>query len=97
MDYTTAKKYIVTTAFCFNGTKVHIQTLPFSTAQEALEHLETDNARSEKWKAEGTTIFNNQILSVHTYEDSGYVNVFHMQEAELRKQAEAEKKKGEVS
>jgi hypothetical protein len=96
MDYTTAKKYIVTSAFCFHGKKVHIQTLSFDTAQKALEHLETDNTRSEGWKAEGSTIYETQIMSVHIYGASGNVGVYHMQEDELRNKAAAEQK-GEVS
>lgn len=95
MDYSNIKNYIVTTAFCFQKTIVHIQMCNFESAVSALQHIETDKARSEKWKEEGSAIYSMQIHFVKVYPRSGNVGVYHMTEEVLRERVEAEK--GEVS
>lgn len=98
MDLTKAKQYIVTTAFCFCKVNVHIQTCNFDTATQAIKHLDEDNARSEKWKAEGSAIYQTQIYFVKIYDISQSVGVYTINENELRERAEVEaKEKGEVS
>lgn len=98
MDLTKAKQYIVTTAFCFCKVNVHIQICSFNTATEAVKHLDEDNARSEKWKAEGSAIYATQIQFVKFYDGSQTVGVYTIYENELREQAQLEaKQKGEVS
>ena len=91
MDYSNIKNYIITTAFCFQKTTVHIQMCNFEKAVAALEHIEMDKARSEKWKADGSTISSMQIHFVKVYPKSGNVGVYFMSEEDLRKQAEAER------
>lgn len=95
MDYNNIKQYIVTSAFCFSKIKVHIQTLSFDDATSALAHFETDKARSEMWKAEGSAMYSMQIQFVKVYPYSGSVCVYNITEEKLRERAEAEK--GEVS
>jgi hypothetical protein len=98
MDLTKAKQYIVTSAFCFSGVNVHIQICNFDTATEAVKHLDEDNARSEKWKAEGSALYATQIQFVKTYDTLQTVGVYTIFESELRERAEVEaKEKGEVS
>lgn len=98
MDLTKAKQYIVTSAFCFCGVNVHIQICSFDTATQAIKHLDEDNARSEKWKAEGSAIYKTQIQFVKFYDISQTVGVYTIYESELRERAEVEaKEKGEVS
>jgi len=60
-----------------------------------MEHIKTDNIRSEEWKAEGSAIYSMQIQFVKIYPNSLRVNVFHMTEEVLKERVEAEK--GEVS
>jgi hypothetical protein len=95
MDYNNTKNYIVTTAFCFQKTVVHIQTLNFDTAAETLAHIEVDKTRAEQWKAEGSALYSMQIHFVKIYPNSLRVSVFHMTEEVLRERVDAEK--GEVS
>ena len=95
MDYNNIKNYIVTTAFCFQQTRVHIQTVNFSTAIMALEHIKTDKARADKWKSSGDTIYAMEIHFVKVYPVSGDVGVYHITEEVLIERADAEK--GEVS
>jgi len=95
MDYNNIKQYIVTTAFCFQKTVVHIQSCNFDTATLALEHIQTDNTRSEQWKAEGSAIYSMQIHFVKIYPNSLRVGVYGITEEVLKERVEAEK--GEVS
>lgn len=95
MDYNNIKQYIVTTAFCFQKKVVHIQVCNFDTATAAMEHIKTDNTRSEQWKAEGSAIYSMQIHFVKIYPKSERVGVYNMTEEVLKERVEAEK--GEVS
>jgi len=95
MDYTNIKNYIVTTAYCFQKTTVHIQTINFDTAVATMEHIETEKTRAEQWKAEGSALYSMQIHFVKIYPASKRANVFHMTEEVLKERVEAEK--GEVS
>jgi hypothetical protein len=69
---------------------MHIQCCNFATADEAVNFIEQDKARSEKWKAEGHTLFKMQINVFNAYSDSIF-GVYQVSEAELRSHA-AEKK-----
>ena len=91
MDYTNIKQYIVTTAFCFQKTTVHIQSCNFDTAAETLAHIEVDKTRAEGWKAEGSALYSMQTHFVKIYPKSERVSVFHMTEEVLRERVDAEK------
>ena len=91
MDYNNIKQYIVTTAFCFQKTTVHIQSCNFDTAAEAMEHIKTDKTRSEQWKAEGSAIYSMQIHFVKIYPNSQRVGVYGITEEVLQERVEAEK------
>jgi len=91
MDYNNIKNYIVTTAFCFQKTTVHIQTLSFDTAVATMQHIEKDKTQAEQWKAEGSTLYSMQIHFVKIYPTSQRVSVFHMTEEVLKERVEAEK------
>lgn len=91
MDYNNIKQYIVTTAFCFQKTVVHIQSCNFDTASEAMEHIKIDNTRSEEWKAEGSAISRMQIHFVKIYPNSLRVGVYSITEEVLKERVEAEK------
>jgi len=91
MDYNNIKNYIVTTAFCFQKTTVHIQMCNFDTATAALEHIQIDKERSEKWEAEGSTISSMQIHFVKIYPASERVGVYGITEEVLKERVEAEK------
>lgn len=91
MNYNNIKNYIVTTAFCFQKTTVHIQSCNFDTAAKAMEHIKTDNARSEQWKADGDAIYLMQIHFVKIYPNSQSVGVYEITEKVLQERVEAEK------
>jgi dienelactone hydrolase len=86
--------YQIITAFCFGGDTVHIQSCSFNDVEAAVNFLETDKARSEKWKSEGNTIYQVQINTVNVYSTDS-VLVLPVSEADLR--SHAEEKKGRVS
>ena len=91
MDYNNIKNYIVTTAFCFQKTTMHIQMCNFDTASAAMEHIKTDNTRSEQWKAEGSAIYSMQIHFVKVYPNSNRVGIYGITEEVLQERVEAEK------
>jgi hypothetical protein len=86
------KYYQIVTAFCFGGTNVHIQCCNFATADEAVKFLDEDNARSEKWKAEGHTLYKVQVNIFNSYNDTIF-GIYAVSESDLRSHA-AEKKEG---
>lgn len=91
MDYNNIKQYIVTTAFCFQKTTVHIQACHFDTATAAMEHIKIDNSRSEQWKAEGNALYSMQIHFIKVYPVSNRVGIYGMTEEILQERVEAEK------
>lgn len=70
---------------------MHIQTLSFDKATDALAHIETDKSRSEMWKAEGSAMYSMEINFVKIYPHSESVEVYQITEEKLRERVEAEK------